>query len=155
MTITPERLSWHAKNHYDSSYFSILLLQAVSRSLICLLCLGFFEVFLFITAKRRKRKWTRWQHCRDVRAGKKHRSVLSRWSTLLFTEKINTSEDSFKHWKWAFTVLFSHSHLETGVLLFVGCFESLHTQRLNELAMNEPRNYFPHVLSGHCRETLS
>jgi len=81
--------------------------------------------------------------------------VLSRWATLFFTDKINTSEDSFKHWKLAFTLLFSQSHLETEILLFVGFFESLCTQRLNELAVNESHNFFAHVLSGRCRETLS
>lgn len=61
----------------------------------------------------------------------------------LYRKKINTSEDSFKHWKWAFTLLFNHSHLETGILLFVGFLESLHPQRLNELAANESRNFSP------------
>lgn len=36
----------------------------------------------------------------DVRVRKK--TGQSRVNGQLFTEKINTSDDSFKHWKWAF-----------------------------------------------------
>lgn len=58
MTITLKHLSWHPKDYYDSSYLSVLLLQALNRFLIYLLCLdNIFEAFLLITDKKRKRKW--------------------------------------------------------------------------------------------------
>lgn len=66
---------------------------------------------------------------------------MSKWSIIFFTEKVNTREDSFKYWKWAFILLFSHSHLETGILLFGGFLESLHPQRLNELEANVSHNF--------------
>lgn len=57
MTVTSENLSWQPKDYYDSSYLSVLLLQALNRFLISLLCLdNIFEVFLLITDKIRKRK---------------------------------------------------------------------------------------------------
>lgn len=57
-TLTLEHLSCHPKDYYDSSYLSVLLLQALNRFLIYLLCLdNIFEAFLLITDKKRKRKW--------------------------------------------------------------------------------------------------
>lgn len=33
------------------------------------------------------------------------------------TEKISMTEDSLKLWKWALSLVFSHSHLQTGITL--------------------------------------
>lgn len=55
--MTLQHLSWHPKDYYDSSYLSALLLQALNRFLIYLLCLNnIFEAFLLTTVKKRKRK---------------------------------------------------------------------------------------------------
>lgn len=67
--------------------------------------------------------------------------VLSKWSTLY--RKNQYGEVSFKHWKWASTLLFGHLHWEVEILLFVKPSESLHTQRFTELAVNKTCHFFP------------